>query len=71
MSLIDKMIPVDRQYTHRDDSGYSFTIRTAFHADTGWYSGVEFNAHGMATEEAAINALLPAAKHFTRVAEEK
>lgn len=69
MSICSRLVPVDRQYSYNDESGYGFVVRTAFHKERGWYAEVEFRVHGMATEEGAVDHLLPALKHFIRVAE--
>ena len=69
MSICSRLVPVDRQYIYEDESGYKFIVRTSYHKERGWCAEVDFRVNGMATEEGAVDHLLPALKHFIRVAE--
>ena len=69
MSLIDKMTPIEREYKYEDASGYKFTVSTSFTPGHGWFSQVIFQVDGLASEKAAADHLIPAVKHFLKVAQ--
>jgi len=63
-----KLKSTDRRYVLADPSGYSFELVTHHDPEDGWSAHVSFAAHGMRTEDGAIDSVTMAVGEFLRMA---